>query len=122
MANFPRSRRIADQIQRDLSDILRRDFRDPRLGMVTITDVDVSRDFSHATIYISSLQGNEVLAASVTALSEGAGYLRSLLGKRLSLRVLPQLHFVADTTLDRAISLSSLIDQAIADDSKHPKD
>ena len=121
MAAFPRSRRIGDQIQKDLSDLIRRELKDPRVGMVTITAVEVSADYSHAKVYVASLQGQESLQRSLEALRESAGFLRRLLGKRLTTRTQPQLHFLEDQTLDRAMAITSLIDEAVASDAKHPK-
>ncbi len=121
MAAFPRSRRIGDQIQKDLSDLIRRELKDPRVGMVTITAVEVSADYSHAKVYVASLQGPESLQRSLEALRESAGFLRRQLGKRLTTRTQPQLHFLEDQTLDRAMAITSLIDEAVASDAKHPK-
>ena len=121
MAAFPRSRRIGDQIQKDLSDLIRRELKDPRVGMVTLTGVEVSADYSHAKVYVASLQGPESLQRSLEALRESAGFLRRLLGRRLTTRTLPQLHFLEDQTLDRAMAVTSLIDEAIASDAQHPK-
>lgn len=122
MPGFTRARRIADQIQKDLSELIRLELKDPRVNMVTITEVDVSGDNSHAKIYISSLLGQESLQQSLLALREGAYLLRQKLGRRLHLRTIPQLHFLEDLSLDRAQAISSLIDQAVASDAKHPKD
>ena len=121
MAAFPRSRRIGDQIQKDLSDLIRRELKDPRVGMVTLTAVEVSADYSHAKVYVASLQGPESLQRSLEALRESAGFLRRQLGKRLTTRTQPQLHFLEDQTLDRAMAITSLIDEAVASDAKHPK-
>ncbi len=120
MSTFPRSRRIGDQIQKDLSDLIRREIKDPRVGMVTVTAVEVSADYAHAKVYVTSLQGPELLGRSLEALREGAGFLRRQLGRRLSLRTMPQLHFLEDQTLDRAMAISNLIDEAIASDAQHP--
>ena len=119
MNSYPRSRRIGDQIQKDLSDLIRREVKDPRVGMVTVTAVEVSADYSHAKVYVSSLQGQESLQRTLEALQEGAGFLRRQLGRRMTLRTMPQLHFLEDQTLDRAVVLSSLIDEAVASDAQH---
>lgn len=119
MPAFPRSRRIGDQIQKDLSDLIRREFKDPRVGMVTVTAVEVSADYSHAKVYVSSPLGSESLHRTLEALQEGAGFLRRQLGRRMTLRTMPQLHFLEDQTLDRAVALSSLIDEAVASDAQH---
>lgn len=120
MKTFSRSQRIGDQIQKDLSELIRREFKDPRVGMVTLTAVEVSHDHAHAKVHVSSLQGIESLRKSLEALREGAGFLRRQLGRRLSLRTIPQLHFLEDTSLDRAAFLSGLIDEAVASDAQHP--
>ncbi|MDE2260730.1 MAG: 30S ribosome-binding factor RbfA [Betaproteobacteria bacterium] len=119
MNSYPRSRRIGDQIQKDLSDLIRREVKDPRVGMVTVTAVEVSADYSHAKVYVSSLQGQQSLQRTLEALQEGAGFLRRQLGRRMTLRSMPQLHFLEDQTLDRAVALSSLIDEAVASDAQH---
>ncbi len=118
--SIQRSRRIADQLQKELADLLRRDFKDPRLGMVTLTEVLVSADHSHAKIYVSSLLGAASLQQSLQVLQEGATFLRRQLGRRMRLRTMPQLHFIEDTLPDRALALTSLIDEAIAADAQHP--
>lgn len=122
MHGFTRARRIADQIQKDLSELIRLELKDPRVNMVTITEVDVSGDNSHAKVYVSSLLGRDSLLQSLEALREGAYLLRQKLGRRLHLRTIPQLHFVEDLSLDRAQEISSLIDRAVASDATHPKD
>jgi ribosome-binding factor A len=114
LASSNRARRIGDQIQKDLSELIRRELKDPRVGMITLTAVEVSGDLSHAKVYVSSLQGPEVLQRSLEALRESAGFLRRLLGRRITVRTLPQLHFLEDTSLDRAIALTSLIDEAVS--------
>jgi len=119
LSSFPRSRRIGDQIQKDLSDIVRRELKDPRVGMVTVTAVEVSADYSHAKVYVSSPLGQESLHRTLEALQEAAGFLRRQLGRRMMLRIMPQLHFLEDQTLDRAVVLSSLIDEAVASDAQH---
>lgn len=120
MKTNPRRVRIADQIQKELSELVRRQLKDPRVGHVTLTAVEVTTDYSHAKVYVSSWEDIERLQRSIRALSDGAGFLRHHLGKRLTLHTLPQLHFVADQSLDRAVKLSNLIDAAVAaDEAQH---
>src|ERR1700693_3411642 len=111
---FARAARIADQIQRDLSDLFRQELKDPRVGLVTITAVEVSRDLSHAKVYVTSLAEAESTEQSVQALQHAAGFLRSQLARTLNLRTVPQLHFVYDVSVERGVRLSHLIDQAVA--------
>ncbi len=106
-----RSFRVADQIQRDLAELIR-GLKDPRVGMVTIHAVDVTPDYAHAQVYFSVLVGDT--AKSEAALNEAAGFLRNGLFKRLTLHTVPTLHFHFDATTERAASLTSLIHQANA--------
>lgn len=114
--DYPRSRRIADQIQRELSEIIRLELKDPRVGMVTIIDVEVSHDQSHARVFFTSLGDADDVADSVKGLQHAAGFLRSELAHRMKLRVVPQLQFKYDESVERGMRLSSLIDAAVADD------
>jgi len=114
--DYPRSRRIAEQIQRELSDIIRVELKDPRVGMITIIDVEVSRDQSHAKIFFTSLGDPSRVADAAMGLQHAAGFLRSELAHRMKLRIVPQLQFQYDESVERGIHLSQLIDAAVADD------
>ena len=109
---FSRATRLADQIQRDLADLIRVEVRDPRVGLVTITTVEVTRDLSHAKVFVTSLSETEA-AESVQALTRAAGFLRSRLAQMLKLRTIPELHFVYDASVERGVRLSKLIDEAV---------
>ena len=106
-----RGHRIADQIQRDVSELIR-ELKDPRIGMVTIHAVEVSPDYAHAQVYFSVLVGDA--QASEAALNEAAGYIRNGLFKRLAIHTVPTLHFHFDATTERAASLNDLIARANA--------
>jgi ribosome-binding factor A len=106
-----RSFRVADQIQRDVSELIR-DLKDPRIGMVTISHVDVTPDYAHAQVHFSVLVGSP--EDSAAALNEAAGYLRNGLFKRLAIHTVPTLHFHYDRTTERALDLSALITKANA--------
>jgi ribosome-binding factor A len=110
-----RSFRVADQIQRDLAELVR-ELKDPRIGMLTLTGVDVSPDYAHATVRFSLLVGDA--AACETALNEAAGYLRNGLFKRLAIHTVPTLHFQFDRTTERAAELTALIREANANQAK----
>ena len=112
--NFPRSRRIAEQIQRELSDIVRRELKDPRVGMITITDVEVSPDHSHAKVFFTLLGGESEVSHTSGILQNAAGFLRSQLAHRMKLRTVPQLQFKFDVSVERGMRLSRLIDEAVA--------
>jgi len=115
----PRAQRVADQIQRELADLLRLHLKDPRVGMVTITAVDVSPDLTHAKVLFTHLAGAENAQAAVVGLQHAAGYLRTELAHRLKLYSVPRLEFVYDDSIEAGIRLSKLIDEAVDEDSKH---
>ena len=117
-----RQQRVEAQIQRVLAELLRTEVKDPRVGMVTVTHVDVSADMAHAKVHFTSLSGREHADATVAALSRVAGFLRSQLAQRMKLFTVPQLSFVYDASIESGMALSRLIDEAVAEDRKHPKD
>ena len=108
-----RPRKLGDQIQRELSDLLARELRDPRVGMITITSVDVSPDISHAKVFFTLLE-KEKLADTVHGLRRAAGFLRTQLAKRIKLYTTPELRFEYDESVERGDRLSRLIDSALA--------
>lgn len=112
--DFPRSRRIAEQIQRELSDIIRLDLKDPRVGMITITDVEVSQDHAHATVYFTLLGDEKRVESATKGLGNAAGYLRTQLARSMRLRTVPQLQFKYDVSVERGARLSRLIDEAVS--------
>ncbi len=119
--SFPRSKRVAQQIQRALSDLIRREIRDPRLGMVTLTEVRASSDLSYATVYYSVLNADPAEAHEV--LLSAADLLRGPLGRALGLRHAPELRFVQDELIENGARLSALINKAVRDDSeRHVED
>ena len=113
-----RAQRVGDQIQKELADLLRNEVKDPRVGQVTVTSVDVSSDLSHATVHFTHLAGREHADEAVQALSRTAGFLRTALSHRISLYSVPQLHFVYDDSIEAGMKLSQLIDEAVAADKK----
>lgn len=110
--NTSRPRRMAEQIQRELSEIIRAELKDPRVRMITLTDVTVSPDFSHCNVYFSLLGSNEETAETGEGLAHAAGFLRSQLAHRLTSRTVPDLRFIYDSSVERGARLSRLIDQA----------
>lgn len=117
---FARTERVSGQIRRDLAILIRDRVKDPRVGMVTLLDVEVSKDFAHAKIWFDVLQADQGLDAQ-TALNHAAGFLRRELGHLLKLRMTPALHFFYDDTQSRGNALSVLIDRAVASD-QHPQE
>jgi len=111
-----RSFKVADQIQRDLTELIARELKDPRVGMVTIQAVEVTPDYAHAKVFFSVLTGDPV--ETTEALGQAAGFLRSGLFKRLHIHTVPTLHFQFDRTPERASDMNALIAQAVASRAK----
>jgi ribosome-binding factor A len=108
--------KVADQIQRDLTELIARELKDPRVGMVTIQGVEVTPDYAHAKVFFSLLQGDS--AACQEGLNQAAGFLRSGLFKRLRIHTVPSLHFVFDRTSERAADMNALIARAVSSRAK----
>ncbi len=106
-----RPQRVGDQIQRELGDLLYRELRDPKVGLITITAVDVSPDCSHAVVYFTCLDASHAPEAAA-GLRRAAGFLRSRLAKRLKMFTTPELRFTYDESIERGARLSRLIDGA----------
>lgn len=110
-----RGLRVADQIQRDLSTIISLELKDPRVGMITLTEVHLTPDYAHAKVYFTSLRDSpEEINTILNCLINAAGFIRMHLGKKLHIHTLPQLHFIHDKSTMNGIALSKLIDQAIS--------
>ncbi len=110
-----RGQRVADQIQRDLAEIISTELKDPRVGMVTITEVQLTPDYAHAKVFFTLLADDKTaIKKTVEGLVQAAGFIRKELGRRITIHTLPELHFVHDTSTARGIELSKLIDEANA--------
>ena len=112
--DYARTDRIAEQIQRDLAELLRLEIRDPRVRMITLTGVEVTRDYAHAKVFYTTLNGAS--EEMQQGLEHASGFLRKQLTHLIKLRITPQLHFVYDASVERGAHLSQLIEQAIASD------
>ena len=112
--SFSRKDRVAEQIRRELAELIRTELKDPRVGMISITDVEVTADYAHAKVFFSTLAGSEHVAGVLVGLQKASGFLRRELGKRISIHMTPQLHFVFDQSLERGADLSQLIQKAVA--------
>lgn len=111
-----RSFQVADQIQRDLTELIARELKDPRVGMVTLQAVEVTPDYAHAKIFFSLLVGDP--QETQDALNQAAGFLRNHLFKRLHIHTVPTLHFQFDRTTERAADMNALIAKAVSSRSK----
>ena len=111
-----RAFKVADQIQRDLTELIARELKDPRVGMVTLQSIEVTPDYAHAKVYFSLLVGDPV--ETEAALNQAAGFLRSGLFKRLHIHTVPTLHFLFDRTTERAADMNALIAKAVSSRAK----
>lgn len=114
---FSRTRRIAQQLQQELAQVLQRDMKDPRVGMVTVNDVEVSRDLSYAKVYVTFFEEDPVkVDEKLAALNKAAPYARTLVAGRMKLRVMPELKFVYDKSLVEGMRMSNLVTEVINQD------
>lgn len=114
---YSRAQRVAEQIQRELAVLIQQEVKDPRVGMVTVSAVKVSSDLAHARVYVTVLEGGTA-EETVRVLNRAAPFLRHELGRRVVLRILPQLQFVHDEALEAGSRLVALIDASVARDKK----
>ena len=108
---FARQDRVQEQIMRDLADLTRTGLKDPRAGFITITEVELTRDYSHATVWYTVMD-EKTREVTAEALDNAKGHLRSELAKRIKVFKTPELHFEYDESIERGMNISSLIDQA----------
>ena len=117
---FKRSERVAGQIRRELASLIQREVKDPELGFVSLSDVEVTRDLSHAKVFITVFE-SEKAEASIKALQRAASYLRRRLGQEMRIRSVPELHFHHDASVETGLRMDSLIDAARASDRNSPE-
>lgn len=113
-----RPQKIGDQIQRELVDLIHSQLKDPRIGIVTITQVEVSSDLNHAKVFFTAMTDKEHADRTYQALQHAAGFLRSGLAHRLKSYSVPTLHFVYDDSIEAGIRITTLIDRAVQEDRK----
>ncbi len=116
---YSRSSRIAEQIKRELAELIRLELKDPRVGLVTLTDVELTPDYAHAKVFYTSLASSADRHVLEQGLRRASGFLRRELGRRIRIHTLPELHFVFDASVEQGERLSRLIDEAVASDRKH---
>lgn len=122
---FSRSQRMAEQLKRELAEIVRGEIKDPRLGFVSFTEVRMSRDLSHALIYTTVLDSDldsERQQESIDILNQATGFIRSQVARRVRARIVPTLKFVLDDSVIRGAAMDELISEAIESDRKHTGD
>jgi ribosome-binding factor A len=120
---FFRSDRVSDAIQRLLGQLIPQEIRDPRVGMININQVTVSRDMAHAKVYVTFVGDDESKSLeAVSVLNKASGFLRTFVARELDMRTVPKLQFFYDKTAIRGQEISSLIDRALAEDKRHQDD
>lgn len=122
---FSRTGRVAEQLQRELAELIQLEVKDPRVGLVTLTGVEVTQDYAHAKVYFTAMGGSsseQQASLAQAGLQHAAGFLRSQLAHRMKLRIMPQLHFIYDTSVEHGVRLSQLIDEAVSSDKKHQQE
>jgi len=118
MKEYQRTDRLGTEIQRELAELLREKVKDPRVGMVTVQEVRVSRDLSHAKVYFTCM-GDDAKETERLLNRQLSGFLRRELSRRIRARTIPQLHFTYDESIERGQHLSALIESAVDEDGSH---
>ncbi|WP_435235236.1 30S ribosome-binding factor RbfA [Psychromonas sp. PT13] len=118
---YSRTSRVSQQIQKELARILQQEVKDPRIGMVTISGVDITRDLAYAKVFVTFLTiGEQTNEESLEGLNAASGYIRRLLGKAMRLRIVPEVRFCFDETLTEGLRISEMVSSAIqSDKAKH---
>lgn len=111
--DYSRTRRVGEQIQREMAQLVQQEIKDPRIGLVTISAVKLSRDMSHANIYFTVFDEAHPIEETLKVLDGAAGFLRHELAKRMQLRIIPQIHFKYDESISYGNELSALINKAV---------
>ena len=117
---FARTDRVGQEIQKEVAMIIQREIKDPRLGMVTVSAVEVTRDLAYAKVFVTFFTLEEQnVEQSVEILNEAAGFIRTLLAKRIKARIMPELRFVYDKSMVEGVRMTNLVNKAIAEDESH---
>ncbi|MBP9713731.1 MAG: 30S ribosome-binding factor RbfA [Sterolibacterium sp.] len=114
MNTFSRSDRVAEQIRRELAELIRLELKDPRVRLVTLTGVEVTPDYTHAKVFFTTLTDATQQTEIVAGLRRASSFLRRELGRRIKIHHIPDLHFVYDVSVERGVQLSQLIDEAVS--------
>ncbi len=117
---FARTDRVSQEIQKEIAMIIQREVKDPRLGMVTVNAVEITRDLAYAKIFVTffTLEGQNV-DESIKILNEASSYIRTLLAKRIKARIMPELRFVYDKSMVEGVRMGHLVDKAVAEDERN---
>jgi len=119
---FSRSQRVSEQILRELAELVRLEVKDPRVGFITLTEVQVTPDYAHAKVFFTSMTGEQGVDEILAGLRRASGFLRRELGKRIRIHTLPELHFHYDRSVEQGSRMSQLIDEVIREDESRQHD
>jgi ribosome-binding factor A len=120
---YSRSQRVVEQIHRELSELIRLEVKDPRVGFITLTDVEITPDYAHAKVYFTSMTGETDVPEILQGLRRAGGFLRRELGRRIRIHTNPELHFHYDRSVEQGSRLSKLIDDVVRqDEARHADD
>lgn len=120
---FSRSRRVGQELQKEIAMILQREIKDERLSMVTVSEVELSRDLSFAKVFVTFLDNEpERIKEGMKVLKDASGFVRSMVGKAMRLRITPELRFVYDESLVEGVRISTLVSSSIADDKRRAEE
>ena len=113
---YSRSQRVVEQIRRELAELIRLEVKDPRVGFITLTDVEITPDYAHAKEYFTNMTGEDDVPEILQGLRRASGFLRRELGRRIRIHTIPELHFHYDRSVEEGSRLSQLIDAVVKDD------
>ncbi len=120
---YSRSQRVVEQIRRELAELIRLEVKDPRVGFITLTDVEITPDYAHAKVFFTSMTGETDVPEIMQGLRRASGFLRRELGRRIRIHTIPELHFHFDRSVEDGARLSKLIDDVVReDDARHQGD
>lgn len=119
---FSRSQRVSEQILRELAELIRLEVKDPRVGFITLTDVEITPDYAHAKVFFTSMRGEEGLQETLIGLRRASGFLRRELGRRVRIHTTPELHFHYDKSVEEGSRMSQLLDRVAREDAERQHD
>ncbi|MBN8440174.1 MAG: 30S ribosome-binding factor RbfA [Thauera sp.] len=119
---YSRSQRVVEQIRRELAELIRLEVKDPRVGFITLTDVEITPDYAHAKVYFTSMTGEADVPEILQGLRRASGFLRRELGRRVRIHTTPELHWHYDRSVEEGSRLSKLIDDVVREDEARRED
>ncbi|ENO90505.1 30S ribosome-binding factor RbfA [Thauera linaloolentis] len=119
---YSRSQRVVEQIRRELAELIRLEVKDPRVGFITLTDVEITPDYAHAKVFFTSMTGEGDVPEILKGLRRASGFLRRELGRRIRIHTIPELHFNYDRSVEEGSRLSRLIDEVVREDEARHQD